>query len=112
MLNKRKRQAEQREAIGIQTIVGLVEVVIGLATLLEVRGLITRAELARTFRLLVDQQRRKRDEIANQAAFEARCAAATTLAEFFELPVSDRPFVIAGGKLEPHHDPETSDTTA
>lgn len=94
-----------REGDAGQFYLGMVECVIAFGVALADRGLIGRAELARQFRVLVDQQRRNTTSIGSQAEFEARVAVAFSLAEFFEIPVSAGPRVIEGGKDAP---PEVS----
>jgi hypothetical protein len=68
---------------------GLIEALLAFGVALADRGLISRAELAGTFRALVDQQRRDMATIGTQAEFEARASASVAMAEFFRVPVID-----------------------
>ena len=78
---------------------GLVECLVAFGVTLANRGLIERGDLARAFRLQVEQLRRQ--PFADQAEFDARVAAPLALAEFFETPVANGPIVIKGGKTDP-----------
>ncbi len=87
-----------------QMLTGMIEVMFGFGVVLANRGLVERAELAREFRFLVEQQRLNTKTIAGQAELEARSAAALTLAELFARPVHHGPVVIQGGKGSPASD--------
>ena len=78
---------------------GIIECIVAFGVALTDAGVITREELARTFRLLADQRRRDTATIGSQIEFEARVAPALALAEFFATPVVAR--VIEGGKGSP-----------
>ena len=92
MMRRKERQIKTGQAI-----CGLTECLIAFGVALDAAGLMTRKDLARRFRLLIDQQRRN-SAIGSQEDFEARISAPLALAEFFEIPVSNGPIVIKGGK--------------
>jgi hypothetical protein len=94
------RHKQQRTLAG-QSAQGMVECLVAFGVLLADSGIVTRDELARTFRLLVEQQRRNTAALGSQAEFEARIAVPWALAEFFAIPVSAGPQVIQGGKVDP-----------
>lgn len=98
MMSGRKAR-EQRALIAGQTAQGFVEVLVAFGVLLDSKGVCSRSELARTFRLLIDQQHRTiRAEGLSAAEADARTCMAIALREFFDLPAG--PSIIEGGKSQ------------